>query len=545
MELFKRRKRKTAESDAALVAASLAGDREAFGQLVSRYQSLLCSLAYSSTGDLSHSEDIAQEVFVEAWKKLDTLLEPAKVKAWLVGILRFKISHFHRREARQPVKHAEQLDDDRGFELQEAKTEDAVIQSQEQSLLWQAMEKVPETYRETLILFYREDRSTKQVAQHLDLSEDAVKQRLSRGRKLLQTEMLRFVEGALKHSKPGASFTAAVLAVISSIPAPAKAASAGAAAMKAGSWFKWTTVLTLLATCSGLISTFFGLRASLDQSRTRQERRRVFRIVGVLFFYPILFVAAVFGLRQLALIPGMPSPQIAIGSQLLVLAFVVSYTFVTVHILNGLRTFRSQQRELFPEAFQDEVDQPGAKAREYKSRLRLAGVPLLHFRFGMPEQDDTPVIGWLAGGDKAFGLLFAWGGLAVAPISVGIVSCGLFTVGAVGVGVLGVGTVGIGLIGFGAATVAYRAYASLSALGWESAFSNGFSIAKEAAIGPIAFAEQVNNERAYEIARLASADAAFLWLMGAIAALVIIPSAWHSRAVRRRMKKTDHQSRGK
>ena len=114
MRLFKSRNKIAAESDAALVAASLAGDREAFGQIVSRYQSLLCSLAYSSIGDLSHSEDIAQEVFVEAWKKLDTLLEPAKVKAWLVGILRFKISHFHRKETRQPVKHADQLDDDHG-----------------------------------------------------------------------------------------------------------------------------------------------------------------------------------------------------------------------------------------------------------------------------------------------------------------------------------------------------------------------------------------------------------------------------------------------
>ena len=281
MRFLKRRHASPGMSDTTLVLASLGGDREAFGQIVSRYQSLLCSLAYSAVGDLTYSEDIAQEVFVEAWGKLDTLREPKKLKAWLCGILRFKVSHFRRKEANQPVRDADEFDESRGHESKDLKTEDAAIRNEEQVLLWQAMEKVPETYREPLILFYREDRSTKQVAEDLDLSEDAVKQRLSRGRKLLQAEMMRFVEGALENSKPGAAFTAAVLAVIATIPQPAKAASMSAAAVKTASWFKWANVLTVLAAFSGFVSAFFGLRSSLDQSRTQQERRRVFRDVGI------------------------------------------------------------------------------------------------------------------------------------------------------------------------------------------------------------------------------------------------------------------------
>ncbi len=538
MKFFNRPTTSAGASDSTLVLASLGGDRDAFGKIVSRYQSLLCSLAYSSVGDLNHSEDIAQEAFVEAWRKLDTLKEPEKLKAWLCGILRFKVSHFRRKEANQPVRNADELEEDRGHESKDTKTEDAVIRNEEQVLLWEAMENVPDTYREALVLFYREDRSTKQVAADLDLSEDAVKQRLSRGRKLLQTEMMRFVEGALEKSKPGATFTAAVMAVISAIPPPAKAASVGAAAAKAAHWFKWTTVLTLVATFSGVISTFFGLRASLDQSRTQAERRRVFRIVTVLFFYPLAFCAALFGLRQSALYSGFPADKAAIVSQVLVLVFAASYVLLSVIILNGLRTLRAEQRELFPESFQDEVDQVGSKAREFKSGMRIAGVPLFHFRFGMPEKDDAPVIGWVAGGgDRAYGLLFAWGGIAVAPVSVGIVSFGLFSIGAVGFGLFGVGTVAIGIIGFGAAAIAYKAYASLSALGWSSAFSQGISVAREAAVGPIAYAENVNSELAFEIASLAAMDQVYLWVFAAIAALVIIPAAWHSNTVRRRMRK--------
>ena len=524
-------------TDVGLVMASLNGDRDAFGAIVTRYQSLLCSLAYSAVGDLGFSEDIAQEAFVEAWKKLDTLREPAKLKSWLCGILRFKVSHFRRKEATQPVKGADELDERGGYESEQSRTEDVAIRAEEQALLWQAIETVPETYREPLILFYREHRSVKHVADELELSEDAVKQRLSRGRKLLQEGMMTFVEGALARSKPGAAFTTGVLAAISAIPPPAKAATFGAAAVKAGSWFKWANVLAVVAAFSGVVSTFFGVRASLDQSRTRQERRRVIKVAATLFLYPVVSIGVVFVLRQLALSAAELTTAYAIVSQLLVLGFVVSYPVLVVRMLRGSRTLRAQERERHPEAFRDPADQVGSGEREYKSRLQFLGVPLIHFRFGMPEQDDEPVLGWVAGGDRAYGLVFAWGGIAVAPVSVGIVAIGLISVGVVGLGLIGLGTVGIGVIGFGVAAIAYKAYASLSALGWESAISHGISLANDAAIGPVAIADHVNTEQAADIANLTALNQSLVWVLGAIAVLVIVPAVWHSNKVRQRMGK--------
>jgi DNA-directed RNA polymerase specialized sigma24 family protein len=63
----------TDSSDSELVTQSLAGNRDAFGWIVARYQSLLCSLAYSATGSLNQSEDLAQETFITAWKQLAEL----------------------------------------------------------------------------------------------------------------------------------------------------------------------------------------------------------------------------------------------------------------------------------------------------------------------------------------------------------------------------------------------------------------------------------------------------------------------------------------
>src|SRR5881398_2752964 len=97
----------TNSSDSELVIQSLAGHRDAFGWIVARYQSLLCSVAYSATGSLSQSEDLAQETFITAWKQLAELREPEKLRAWLCGIARNLIHNSLRKQGREPVHKAE------------------------------------------------------------------------------------------------------------------------------------------------------------------------------------------------------------------------------------------------------------------------------------------------------------------------------------------------------------------------------------------------------------------------------------------------------
>jgi hypothetical protein len=100
-------------------------------------------------------------------------------------------------------------------------------------LLWQALKQVPENYREPLVLFYREGQSTERVAQALDLTEDAVRQRLSRGRTLLREQLLGLIEGALKRTSPGKAFTVGVLAALPAVGTTAKAATAAGTATMA------------------------------------------------------------------------------------------------------------------------------------------------------------------------------------------------------------------------------------------------------------------------------------------------------------------------
>ena len=523
------------EQDAYLVMLALGGNREAFCQIVKRYQTLLCTIAYSALGDIKHSEDVAQEAFVEAWKKLDTLHNPEKLKSWLCGIVRFKISRFRRQ---QPTK--EQTVDDpellAGHPAENEEPEAQAMSRQQHALMWQVLNSMDETYREPLILFYREQQSVERVAVELELTTDTVKQRLSRGRNLLKQAMSHVVEEGLKHSKPGAAFTLSVMTLISGISPPAKAAAFGTGTAKLGSAFKLATLLTVLAVFSGFISSFFGLRAGLDQSRTQQERRLTIKSVVLFFVVTFVYIAAMFGLKAIAVNnPSLITP-ITYGAQLLILVIACSFVWLTQRMLYAMRTLRAHERIFNPEAFRHNADKPGSKRREYISKLQLFGVPLVHFQFGMPEHTDTPAYGWIAGGSHAYGLLFAWGGVAVAPISVGIVAMGVITVGAVGFGIISTGTIAIGLLAFGASAVGYKAYASLSATGWESAFSGGLSLAKEAAVGPVAVANYVNDDQAAVLTHLTEFSNVYQWVLAAIAVLVIVPAAWHAMQVRRRMK---------
>ncbi len=227
-----------ANDDAELVCESLAGNRDAFEQIVERHQSLICSLAYSATGSLSQSEDIAQETFITAWKDLSTLREPAKLRPWLCSIVRCLIWKNFQRRQREPIHRAEPLDEISTVISTEPLPVEQTISREEENILWRSLERIPEIYREPLVLYYREHQSIKSVATDLELSEDAVKQRLSRGRKLLQEQVLAFVEGTLERTNPGKSFTLGVIAALPFLATSAKAATASATATKGGTTLK-------------------------------------------------------------------------------------------------------------------------------------------------------------------------------------------------------------------------------------------------------------------------------------------------------------------
>jgi hypothetical protein len=155
------------------------------------------------------------------------------------------------------------------------------------------LERIPESYREPLILYYRNHESIEQVALALELSEEVVRQRLTRGRKLLLKEVLAFVEGALERTSPGPAFTKGVMAVL-----PVMAGSAKATAVSAT--YATTVAATKNAASLGLVGSGFAIlgsgfvsaRAVADNAKSQRERKFIFSLVGLQFGLICLYLVA-------------------------------------------------------------------------------------------------------------------------------------------------------------------------------------------------------------------------------------------------------------
>jgi ribosome-associated translation inhibitor RaiA len=198
----------------------------------------------------------------------------------LCSITRFLISKEFRRQGREPVHAAESLEAVDEWASPEPLPPDQVISEEEKAILWRSLERIPEIYREPLVLFYREHQSIEAVAQDLELSEDAVKQRLSRGRKLLQEQFLAFVAGALKQTSPGKTFTLGVIAALPLLATTAKAATATATATKGGAMAKATGAGAFLQAIAALspillLGGFFGFKMGGDARQSSQQRESV------------------------------------------------------------------------------------------------------------------------------------------------------------------------------------------------------------------------------------------------------------------------------
>jgi RNA polymerase sigma factor (sigma-70 family) len=341
--------------DAGCVRLSLAGNRQAFEKIVAQYQSLICSLIYSATGSLRESEDMAQETFLIAWRRLKELREAEKLRPWLCGIARHLIRNSLRRQEREPTHGAGSLEDVRSVRAPGASPSEAAVNSEEAAILWRSLERIPALYREPLILFYREHHSTERVAAALDLSEETVRQRLSRGRKLLQEEVAAFVEGALQRSAPGLPFTAGVLSAL-----PVAATSAGATALataaKGGGVLKAAAVGGWSAL---LASGFVSARSVADDAKSPRERRFVFSLTGLLFGLIFLYLAVVFAVVKFAFphAPFGPNSRLTAGYLRPNIWLAIANYLLCVLIvgLNLHRSRRQQQIQIQEKTF-DERD---------------------------------------------------------------------------------------------------------------------------------------------------------------------------------------------
>ena len=204
-------------TDIELLHKCLKGSSDAFGGIVAKYQSLVCAITYSATGGAALSEDMAQETFVNAWRNLPQLKDLSTFRVWLCSIARNVVRNYLRDKKQYPVTRGVQMESFDHIAGGGSEPVDTAISKEEKAAVWQALQRIPEEYREPLVLFYRQEQSVREVAAQLELSEEAVRTRLSRARLMLKNEVEAMIEKAVIRSRPGKAFTAAVMAGIAGI----------------------------------------------------------------------------------------------------------------------------------------------------------------------------------------------------------------------------------------------------------------------------------------------------------------------------------------
>ena len=187
------------DDDANLVRSILAGNLDDFRKLVERYQHVAERWAFHYVKNLFDAEDIAQEAFVEAYFRLDTLREQHKFGSWLRTIVsNTSVSWLRRRKSSVSFEEINSVHSDgklfEQYNRYEAPMPDDVLEQQEQEKILQtAISALPLTYQRVITMFYFDDCSYKEIAVQIDVSVAAVKSMLYRAKQKLKKEMLKNV----------------------------------------------------------------------------------------------------------------------------------------------------------------------------------------------------------------------------------------------------------------------------------------------------------------------------------------------------------------
>ena len=161
-----------------------AGDREAFGRLVEKHFGGIYGLLIRMVGSPEDAEDLAQEVFVRAWKSLASISTGDALRPWLTRIA-VNLFYDHLRKRGRGLKMVE-LDplaaDPGGRELEPFEELDG---RESQALLAAAIERLPERLQAAVILRVVEGRSYAEVATSMGLKQQTVRSHVAQGRQLL------------------------------------------------------------------------------------------------------------------------------------------------------------------------------------------------------------------------------------------------------------------------------------------------------------------------------------------------------------------------
>jgi RNA polymerase sigma-70 factor (ECF subfamily) len=181
--------------DAQLIKESLAGESQAFGKLVTKYQDRLYNSVVHVLGSAEDARDVVQDAFVQAFVKLNTFRGGSAFYTWLYRIaLNRAISHCRRR--RRPTVSIERSRETTGSEPVDSGDGPAAGLEQQDRVtqVQRALSSLSDEHRSVLVLREMEDCSYENIAEILELPIGTVRSRLHRARLQLKDELQKVMQ---------------------------------------------------------------------------------------------------------------------------------------------------------------------------------------------------------------------------------------------------------------------------------------------------------------------------------------------------------------
>ncbi|MDX1585974.1 MAG: sigma-70 family RNA polymerase sigma factor [Balneolaceae bacterium] len=173
-----------------LIDKILDGNKNLYRKLVDRYAPVVFHVVRGFVNDEEEVQELAQQIFVKTYEKLDSFNRQSKFSSWL-----YMIAKNHCRDyAKNIRRNNKRFSEMESFELQSKMSQDTTteedIEVKEQSaLLSRALKQINSDYAEAFLMKYRDDMTYKAMASRLNESVSALKVRVHRARKELKDIM--------------------------------------------------------------------------------------------------------------------------------------------------------------------------------------------------------------------------------------------------------------------------------------------------------------------------------------------------------------------
>ena len=199
--------------DTELVIRTLQGDKEAFGELVDKYQGAVYGLCFHLVGNFADAQDLAQETFVRAYLDLHQLHEPKKFASWLYRVTT-NVCKMWLRKRKTDIAPLDTIAPTEFLSAQPSPQE-IVEQEELQLAVWRAIDSLSEKNRLTVTLYYMDGLSYREISDFLSVPVTTVKSRLHKARLQLKEELITMVEKTFEEHKLPEDFTEKVLQEVS------------------------------------------------------------------------------------------------------------------------------------------------------------------------------------------------------------------------------------------------------------------------------------------------------------------------------------------